>query len=184
VNSTTDQEQLQDELVTATGDLLHAPETIAAQECDADPLGEPKMSEDKIVADIDPLTSTWGVGWLSEKEGFTAHWSGFDTKEEAEAEIPGFYDRLKRETKAMMAEMEAKEAEQNKTWPNIAYVRSKIKKMKNPLHGIDAGMKLDYLMELDLVQYISWPLPSWKIIKGGDSDAIVRAMSKLSSRTS
>ncbi len=102
----------------------------------------------------------WDVGWQDDEVGFIPQFYGYQTREEAEAEIPGFYERLERKR-------EAEEREENERFPNLGYVRAKIKE----LHGsdltkfFDAQDKLDALLDMNLYERITWPLPSWKAIK-------------------
>ncbi len=50
-----------------------------------------------IAVDQNPYDGTWDVGWKWADGSFTEHFCGFKTKEEAEAEIPGFDARVERE---------------------------------------------------------------------------------------
>jgi hypothetical protein len=135
---------------------------------------ETEMTESKVVVERNPYNDTWEVGWAAHDEfDFTPYLCGYATREEAEAEIPGFDDRLKSDMQAFMQEKDANEREQNERFPNIGYVRAKIKKLRDRGNSIDfvksfdSSRKLDYLLDLDLAEHITWPLPSWKAIKSG-----------------
>jgi hypothetical protein len=127
-------------------------------------------SEPKIVVEQNPYNGAWDVGWDYDEVGFTPCFCGYATKEEAEAQIPGFDERVERELQAYMDEQDVLELEQNKRFPNLGYVRQQINKLaergKND-QAFDALQKLDWLLDLDLAEHISWPLPSWKAIKSG-----------------
>ena len=118
-----------------------------------------------IVVEQNPYSGTWDVGWKSEDGEFTPNFCGYATREEAEAEIPGFDERVQRDFDAFAREKDAEEREQNERWPNIGHVRARIKKMKDPLKALDAGWKLDALLDMGLHERIDWPLPSWKAIE-------------------
>jgi hypothetical protein len=126
-----------------------------------------------IVVEQNPYNDTWEVGWKSEEYGFTLGCCGFATKEEAEAEISGFDERMQREFQGYMDEKDAEEREQNERWPNLGFVRAKIKKLRDSgkpadwAKSFDASQKLDALLDLDLHEHITWPLPSWKAIESG-----------------
>jgi hypothetical protein len=120
----------------------------------------------------------WAIRWIGDDGEFTAATGdAYDTKEEAEAAIPEWIKSHEHN----MAEMEAEELVLYKEFPNLAYVDARINKIKDPSQRLDAALKLSWLRDIDLTEHISWPLPSWKIIKGGNSEAIKRAMHKLSS---
>lgn len=124
------------------------------------------MSESKIVVEQNEYNGKWDVGWESE-EGFAPMFCGYATREEAEAQVPGFDERVKKEFDEWNAERDAIERWQNERFPNLAYVRSKIEKIKDPFRAIDARQKLNWLLDLDLAERIEWPLPSWRAIKSG-----------------
>ena len=75
--------------------------------------------------------------------------------------------------RAYLAEEEAAEREQNLEFPNLGYVRDQIKKLNDSSNvedwaaSFNAQNKLDALLDMDLAEHISWPLPSWKAIKSG-----------------
>jgi hypothetical protein len=127
-------------------------------------------SESKIVVEQNPYNGTWDVGWECDEVGFTPHFCGYATKKEAEAQIPGFDERVERALQTYTDEQDVLEREQNKRFPNLGYVRQQINKLaergKND-QAFDALQKLDWLLDLDLAEHISWPLPSWKAIKSG-----------------
>ncbi|MGO4506027.1 hypothetical protein AB4Z51_03335 [Bradyrhizobium sp. 2TAF36] len=118
-----------------------------------------------IAVEQNPYSGTWDVGWKWDDGEFTPQFCGYATREEAEAEIPGFDERVQREYDEWAREKDAEEREQNERWPNIGYVRARIKKMKDPNKAFDAGWKLDALLDMDLHEHIDWPLPSWTAIK-------------------
>jgi hypothetical protein len=124
----------------------------------------------KVVVELNPYNNTWEVGWLDEETGFTPYYCGYATKEEAEAQVPGFSERFERDMREYSAKRDAEEREENEQWPNIGYVRQQIKKLyeRGKLEqGCDAQEKLDSMMDQDSWERISWPLPSWKIIENG-----------------
>jgi hypothetical protein len=129
--------------------------------------------KDEVVAEQNPYNGTWEVGWRSEDGEFTPHFCGYPTKEAAAAEIPNFDERLKAEMQVFMAEMEAGRREEVEQHINIAHVRAQIKKLydsrtaKGFAAAFDADSKLDWLLNMDLHEHISWPLPSWKAIQSG-----------------
>ena len=129
--------------------------------------------ETKIVVEQNPYDGTWDVGWESDDGQFTPQFCGYTTKEEAEAEIPGFDERVEREFKAWCEEKDAEEQEENKRWPNVRRVRARIKKLsdsgkpENLLRAFDASDKLAVLMDMDRHEHITWPLPSWEAIESG-----------------
>jgi hypothetical protein len=122
----------------------------------------------KIVAQHNPYNGTWEVGWLHEDGVFTPGFCGYASKEEAEAEIPSFDAKMDKQLEDWMREQDEIEREQDKEWPNIAYVRQKIRAMRDPLKAIDANDKLLALLAMDLHEHIGWPLPSWKAIERRD----------------
>jgi hypothetical protein len=123
----------------------------------------------KIVVQQNPYNGTWEVGWLDDEDGiFTPAFCGYASKEEAEAEIPGFNAKIDKQMENYMREQEEEERYQNEQWPNIAYVRQKIRAMRNPLKALDANDKLLALLAMDKHEHISWPLPSWKAIERRD----------------
>ena len=122
----------------------------------------------KIVVQQNPYNGTWDVGWLGEDGEFTPGFCGYASKEEAEAEIPGFDEKLKAQYESYAKEQDEIEREQNERWPNIAYVRQKIRAMRNPLKALDAHDKLSAMLNMDLHERIGWPLPSWKAIERRD----------------
>jgi hypothetical protein len=124
-------------------------------------------NDEPIVVKFNPNNDTWDVGWLDPEVGFVPHFCGYATKKEAEAQIPGFDVCVEREFKEYQAKVAAKERRQNAEFPNLANVRSMIKKIKDPERHFDALQKLDWLLDLDLTEHIRWPLPSWKAIKSG-----------------
>jgi hypothetical protein len=79
----------------------------------------------KIVVQQNPYNGTWDVGWLHEDGVFTQGFCGYATKEEAEAEIPGFNEKIDKQFESYRREQEEEERYQNEQWPNIAYVRKK-----------------------------------------------------------
>ena len=87
--------------------------------------------------------------------------------------IPGFHERVDQEFEKYSREADAKEAEENERYPNLAHVRNKIKKLrdnKTPADmakAWDASDKLERLLDMDLAPHITWPLPSWPAIKSG-----------------
>jgi hypothetical protein len=124
----------------------------------------------KIVAEQNPFNNTWDVGWKSDDGVFAPEFCGYATREQAEAEIPGFDERVRRNFEEYRREQEAFEREQNEQWPNIGRVRSQIKKLaaRGRLNAaFDASDKLDWLLNCEKHQYVDWPLPSWKKIKAG-----------------
>jgi hypothetical protein len=125
-----------------------------------------------IAVERNPYNGTWEVGWKDQNDGeFTPYLCGLETREEAEAEIPGFDERVRREFDAYVREQEAIEAEQNARWPNLGHVRARIKKLRDSgdakkwAASLDASSKLDALLDMGLHEFIEWPLPSWKAIK-------------------
>ncbi len=56
---------------------------------------------------------------------------------------------------------------QNEEYPNLAHVRDRIDKIKDPNRALDVMHKLNWLLQLDLAEHITWPLPSWRAIKSG-----------------
>jgi hypothetical protein len=125
------------------------------------------MGKNKIGVEQNPHNGTWDVGWKEDDGDFTPEFCGYATKEEAEAQIPGFDARLENEMQEYQAERDAVERQQNQLWPNIAFVRDRIKRMKNLRAAIDAQGKLDALLDMEKHEHIGWPLPSWKAIKSG-----------------
>jgi hypothetical protein len=126
------------------------------------------MSTTTITVEQNPFNGTWEVGWKFEDGEFTPYLCGLETREEAEAEIPGFDERVKREMDELGREHEAKVAEQNARWPNLGHVRAKIKNLVDSgdvNKWLDASSKFDALLEMGLHEFIEWPLPSWKAIK-------------------
>ena len=119
----------------------------------------------KIVVQLNPHNDTWDVGWEFDDAEFCPYLCGYATKQEAEAEIPDFDERVKKDQQVFNAEVEAKEQWENQRFPNLAYVRAKIKKIKDPARYFDAADKLDWLLNYDLHEHITWPLPSWQAIK-------------------
>ena len=136
-------------------------------------------SKMKIAVEQNPYNGTWDVGWKWADDDefmpgeFTPHFCGYKTRKLAEAEIPGFDERVKKETDEMLqktAAEEAEEAEQNEEFPNLAYVRAEIAKLGKRGKqdaAFEALRKLDWLLDLDLAEHITWPLPSWAAIKSG-----------------
>jgi hypothetical protein len=128
-----------------------------------------RQSNLKVVVEHNQYNGTWDVGWRSADGDFTPCFCGYPTRQAAEAEIPGFDARLEAESEAFRAEKEAEEREQNERFPNLGYVRAKIKKLRdNPktwAASFDADDKLDELLAMDLHEHINWPLPSWKAIR-------------------
>ena len=134
---------------------------------------QPKQAEKTpVVVEQNSNNGTWDVGWQT-PDGFVPQYCGYATKKEAEAEIPGFDERLEREFSAFMAGKDAEEREQNEVYPNLGYVRTRIKKLidrgrpQDLAAAFDAGQKLDWLLDMDLHQHITWPLPSWPQIRSG-----------------
>jgi hypothetical protein len=121
----------------------------------------------KVVVEQNPYDGTWDIGWLDDNLGFTPGECGYATKEEAEAQLPGFDARLEAKLDADMKERDELEREQNERWPNIGYVREKIRAMRNPLKALDAKWRLDALLDMEQHEHVDWPLPSWKAIKSG-----------------
>jgi hypothetical protein len=127
----------------------------------------------KIVAEQNPHSGNWEVGWKSDDGEFTPYLCDCRTREEAEAEIPGFDERVRRDGEALQRELEADEREQDERWPNLGYVRAKIRGLRDSgkaedwARSFDANCKLDELLSMDLHEHIAWPLPSWKAIKSG-----------------
>jgi hypothetical protein len=111
---------------------------------------------------------TWaaGIKWC-EESGFQAYETGFATREAAEARLPAIDEQVERELAADFAEYEAREAEENKQFPNIGYIRARIAKIKDLAKRLDADDKLSRLLDMDLHEHIQWPLPSWKAIESG-----------------
>jgi hypothetical protein len=126
-------------------------------------------SKAEIVAQQNQYTGEWDVGW-QDADGFTAAFCGYRTKQEAEAVIPDFNRRLDQQFADWKQQKDAEEREQNERWPNLGYVRAQIKKMaargtaKDKGAAFDAALKLNHLLDMDLHEHISWPLPSWKAI--------------------
>jgi hypothetical protein len=128
------------------------------------------MAQMKVVVELNPYNNKWDVNWWDEETGFTPYDCGYATKEEAEAQIPGFSERFERDMQEYSAKRDAEEQEENKEWPNIGHVRQQIKKLYERgklAQGLDAQGKLDSMMNQDNWERISWPLPSWKIIDNG-----------------
>jgi hypothetical protein len=124
-------------------------------------------SDSKITVERNPYDGTWSVGWKWDDGEFTPQFCGYRTRKEAEAEIPGFDKRVERELKTYSDEKDADEREQNERWPNLGYIRGRIKKIRDPKKALDAMWKLDALLNMDLHEHITWPLPSWKTIESG-----------------
>ena len=125
--------------------------------------------EAKIVAEQNPYNGTWDVGWKWEDGDFTAQFCGYAAKEEAEAQIPGFDERVERELQAFMAKQQA----ENEEWPNLGHVRQQINKLvergKND-QAFDASQKLNWLIDVGAnYERIRWPLPSWTAIRSGQA---------------
>jgi hypothetical protein len=123
-----------------------------------------------VIAEQNPHSGEWEVGWKSDDGEFTPRFCGYSTKEEAEAEIPGFHERLDKEEAEWMRKNEENERREAERWPNLGHVRAEIKKLANrgkADKAFDAFQKLNWLLELDLAEHIDWPLPSWKAIKSG-----------------
>jgi hypothetical protein len=127
----------------------------------------------KIVVEENPYNNTWEVGWKSDDGEFAPYLCGYATREEAEAEIPGFDDRVKRDLEELEREQIAAEREEAERWPNLGRVRAKVRKLRDSgkaedwAKSFDANQKLDELLSRGLHEYIEWPLPSWKKIKSG-----------------
>ncbi len=125
--------------------------------------------ETKLVVEQNPHDGTWEIGWRMDAGEFVPGERGYATREEAEAAIPGFDERMEREFDAWFAE----EQEENKQWPNVGRVRAEIKslndsgKPENLVKAVDASDKLNQLLNMDLVAYVRWPLPSWEAILSG-----------------
>jgi hypothetical protein len=122
-------------------------------------------SKSTVAVSLNPHNSTWEVGWQWDNGEFTPYLCGFPTKEEAEAQIPGFDQHVDSDLEAYEQQRHAIEREQNEMFPNLAHVRAKIKKIKDPLKAFDAQERLHRLLNMDLHEHISWPLPSWHAIE-------------------
>ena len=93
-----------------------------------------------IAVEQNPYNGTWDVGWKSHDGEFTPGFCGYATREEAEAEIPGFDERMQKDLDAYAREKDDEEQEQNERWPNIGYVRARIKKIRDPFKSFDAAI--------------------------------------------
>jgi hypothetical protein len=124
-------------------------------------------SKSTVAVSLNPHNSTWEVGWQWDDGEFTPYLCGFATKEGAEAEIPGFDQRVESDLEAYGRLRDQIEREQNEMFPNLAHVRAKIKKINDPLKSLDAQNKLDRLLAMDLHEQVTWPLPSWHTIESG-----------------
>jgi hypothetical protein len=125
------------------------------------------MPDTKIV--VEKNGNTFAVGWKDE-DGFTPCFTGYASREDAEAIIPQFDEMLTREHEAYRRQAEEERRYEAEQWPNIAYVRERIRKLTGKgdlIAAFDASDKLDELLNLDMHEHISWPLPGWKAIKSG-----------------
>jgi hypothetical protein len=119
------------------------------------------------VVQLNPYNNTYDVGWEDNESGFTPYFCGFATKAEADAVLADFDARMQREQEEYSRAHDEAVRQQNRRFPKLAHVRSKISGIKDPLRALDAQFKLDWLLELDIAEHITWPLPSWKAIKSG-----------------
>jgi hypothetical protein len=107
-----------------------------------------------------PHNGTWEVGWRDAEHGFTPYLCGIATRKAAEAELLGFDARVEADGHALAAEMEADMREEAERFPNLGYVRAQIRKLKNVGAVLDASARLNELLDMDLHEHITWPLPS------------------------
>jgi hypothetical protein len=121
----------------------------------------------KVAAERNPYNGKWELGWKWENGDFTPEEGDYHTRKEAEAAIPGFEERTESRFKAWQQERDAEIAEENERFPNLAYVRERIGKMRDPFDAMDAHDRLRELLNRDLHERITWPLPSWKVIRSG-----------------
>jgi hypothetical protein len=127
-------------------------------------------AKSKITAEQNLYTGRWEIGWKWDDGEFTSHFDDYATREEAEAAIPGFWERLDKEAETMRQKIEAEERDQNERWPNLAYVRARIQKLADSgdaAGAFEARQKLGVLLDRDLHELIRWPLPSWTAIRSG-----------------
>jgi hypothetical protein len=75
--------------------------------------------------------------------------------------------RDRKQTSRLTARNKELEQEQGEQFPNLAYIRGQIAKIRDPWKAMDADDKLRWLLDMDLHEHIDWPLPSWKAIKSG-----------------
>ena len=128
-------------------------------------------AKSKVDAERNRYNNTWDVGWRHADGEFTPYLCGYRTKKAAAAEIPGFNQRVESDLKALMEEKDVEEHEQAERFPNLGYVRAKIKELRDSgtaedwAASFDASGKLEQLLDMDLHEHIGWPLPSWKAIK-------------------
>jgi hypothetical protein len=120
-----------------------------------------------------PYNGNWEIGWESDDGEFTPALCGYATKEGAEADAPNLDRIMDKQMRDWQAEHDAAEREENERYPNLAYVRAKINKLRDSgnaadwAKSFDARSKLDALLERYLHEHISWPLPSWAAIESG-----------------